>query len=84
MPGIPFLSHGLCVQQPGLSGSHGADQRVPGPETSLIDVVRPELILFEPEPTITKNEIIDELCAFMEAAGGGDGRFPAHCVQAGR
>ena len=27
------------------------------------------MILFEPEPTITKNEIIDGLCASMETAG---------------
>lgn len=69
VPGIPFYPMGYVFSSQGLLALMGLISEYQGQKASLIDVVRPELILFEPEPTITKNEIIDELCAFMEAAG---------------
>jgi mannitol/fructose-specific phosphotransferase system IIA component (Ntr-type) len=69
VPGIPFYPMGYVFGSQGLLALMGLISEYQGQKTSLIDVVRPELILFEPEPTITKNEIIDGLCASMEAAG---------------
>lgn len=69
VPGIPFYPMGYVFSSQGLLALMGLISEYQGQKTSLIDVVRPELILFEPEPTITKNEIIDGLCASMETAG---------------
>lgn len=69
VPGIPFYPMGYVFSSQGLLALMGLISEYQGQKASLIDVVRPELILFEPEPTITKNEIIDGLCASLEAWG---------------
>ncbi len=69
VPGIPFYPMNYVFSSQGLLALMGLISEYQGQKSSLIDVMNPELILFEPEPTITKNEIIDSLCARMEEAG---------------
>lgn len=69
IPGIPFYPMSYVFSSRGLLTMMELIGGCQGKKATLIDVVHSELIFFEPEPTITKNEVIDNLCARMEENG---------------